>query len=366
MKNIHSNAIFEENLYNEFDEKHDKENEIYPIKDIKIYKKSYSVYEANRRIIKKDFILAPDFQRDQRWNNKQKSELIESILMGIPIPVIYAYQAEDGRLEIVDGRQRLGCLNEFLEGELTLKDLKILTECNDKKFEQLQAQEKTRIEDYQLDMYIISSQTPEKIKYDIFDRVNRGGTKINNQEMRNALYNGTCTKIINKMSEYDSFKEATGYPNSKNMKDRYLNLRFFSLYFCLTKKINLELFTPMDDFLAKFMKTVNTTCKEENFQTFLKNYEEVMEFIANNYKDNLFRFETKDIHKTNKRKLSMALFEALTSVFMYAKENQKPFPSKDQINQFKQELDRPEKITYGIDSKENIEFRINKALELIK
>lgn len=343
MENLETNTLFNENLYDGLDEKDSKEKEIYPIKDIKIDKKSYSVYEANRRIIKKDFILTPEFQRDQRWNNKQKSELIESILMGIPIPVIYAYQTEDGKLEIADGRQRLGCLNEFLEDALILKNLKILTECNNKKFHQLQAQEKTRIEDYQIDMYIISPQTPEKIKYDIFDRVNRGGTKINNQEMRNALYNGTCTKIINTMSEYSSFKEATGYPNSKNMKDRYLNLRFLSLYFCLTKKINLELFTPMDDFLAKFMKIINETYKEENFQSFLKNYEEVMRFIADKYKDNLFRFETKDIHKTNKRKLSMALFEALTSAFMYAKENQRPFPLKYQINQFKQELDKPEK-----------------------
>ncbi|EAH8789003.1 DUF262 domain-containing protein [Campylobacter jejuni] len=356
---------FQESLHEGLEEQDDKENEIYPIKDIKIEKKSFSVYEVNRRIIKNDFILTPEFQRNQRWNNKQKSELIESILMGIPIPVIYAYQTGDGKLEIADGKQRLGCLNEFLEGKLILKGLKILTDCNGKKFEQLQAQEKTRIEDYQIDMYIISPQTPEKIKYDIFDRVNRGGTKINNQEMRNALYNGTCTKIINKMSDYEAFKEATGNPNSKNMKDRYLNLRFLSLYLCITKKIDIELFTPMDDFLAKAMKTINKKA-EQDFESFLQNYEEIMKFIATNYKDDLFRFKTKDIHKTNKRQLSMALFEALTSAFMYAKENNKPYPLKEQIDIFKQELDKPEKITYGIDSKENIEFRINKALELIK
>ncbi|EPX4148304.1 hypothetical protein ACYU1E_001125 [Campylobacter coli] len=121
----------------------------------------------------------------------------------------------------------------------------------------------------------------------------------------------------------------------------------------------------MDDFLAKAMRTINKKA-EQDFESFLQNYEEIMKFIAINYKDNLFRFKTKDIHKTNKRQLSMALFEALTSAFMYAKENNKPYPLKEQIDIFKQELDKPEKITYGIDSKENIEFRINKALELIK
>lgn len=132
METQDSIKIFQESLYEGLEEQDDKENEIYPIKDIKIEKKSFSVYEANRRIIKNDFILTPEFQRDQRWNNKQKSELIESILMGIPIPVIYAYQTGDGRLEIADGKQRLGCLNEFLEGKLILKGLKILTDCNGK------------------------------------------------------------------------------------------------------------------------------------------------------------------------------------------------------------------------------------------
>ncbi|EDH3576660.1 DUF262 domain-containing protein, partial [Campylobacter jejuni] len=60
---------FQESLYEGLEEQDDKENEIYPIKDIKIEKKSFSVYEANRRIIKNDFILTPEFQRDQRWNN---------------------------------------------------------------------------------------------------------------------------------------------------------------------------------------------------------------------------------------------------------------------------------------------------------
>ena len=75
--------------------------------------------------------------------------------------------------------------------------------------------------------------------------------------MRNALYNGTATEIINKMCEFEGFQNATAKPNNKAIKDRYLALRFLAFYLSKTKKINIDFAVPMDDFLVKTMKEIN-------------------------------------------------------------------------------------------------------------
>lgn len=351
-------------LFDDLEERNNEDENIYPIKEVKIEKKSFSIFDLNRKIEKENIIINPNFQREKRWGNKQKSELLESILMGVPIPIIYAYQTQDGKMQVVDGRQRLSTLNEFLSNKFKLGSLKILNDLNKKFFNDLSEQEKTKIEEYQIDVYVITPPTPEKIKYDIFDRVNRGGTRLNNQEIRNALYNGVATEIINKMCEFQSFKNATGNPNSKAMKDRYLALRFLAFYLIKTKKIQMEFVTPMDEFLAKIMREINKNFKKEDFKDFLKIFNEMMSKIYENYEDNLFRFNPKK-ETDKKRRLSIALFESLSYVFMYAIEQNKKIPSKERIEEFKNELDKPERITYGIDSKENIDFRFNKAMELL-
>jgi hypothetical protein len=103
--------------------------------------------------------------------------LIESILIGIAIPIIYLFEDEQGFKQVVDGRQRLSCIFDFLNNKFKLNELNLLTDINDKLFKQLTPQFQAKIEDYQFLAYTIEYPTPEKVKFDIFDRVNRGATK---------------------------------------------------------------------------------------------------------------------------------------------------------------------------------------------
>ena len=127
---------------------------IYPLKEIRIDKVRMSVFEFKRKYddpAKGNIVLNPDFQRDKgRWDTKQKSELIESILMGIPLPVIYLFQDERGIKQVVDGRQRLTCVAEFLDNKFKLEKLEILRSLNSKYFKDLEMYEQNKIEDYQL------------------------------------------------------------------------------------------------------------------------------------------------------------------------------------------------------------------------
>lgn len=221
-------------LENDLDINTKNEDSIYPMNDIKIEKGFYTVFELKRKFDSKNkrIILDSDFQRDDVWGKEKKCELIESVLMGLPLPIFYFNQDKYGRLIVVDGRQRLTALFEFMDDKITLRKLKILSELNDKKFSQLSPVLAGRIEDYQIQAHVILPPTPDRIKFDIFDRVNRGGMQLNKQEIRNALYQGQATVLLKAVTCGDNFKKATGdsFKKEQRMKDKYLITRFLSLY----------------------------------------------------------------------------------------------------------------------------------------
>lgn len=208
----------------------------YPM-SIKVDRGFYTVYELKRKYDKQDkqIILDSAFQRENVWSHTQKAELIESILMGLPLPIFYFNEDKRGRLIVVDGRQRLTALFEYLQGDFALKNLKILRDINGNKFHKLDPLMQSKIEDYQIQAHVIQPPTPDRIKFDIFDRVNRAGTQLNKQEIRNALYQGNATVLLKEVVESQEFINATGKAFVKNsrMKDRYILLRFiaFELYF---------------------------------------------------------------------------------------------------------------------------------------
>lgn len=240
---------------------------IYPMTNIQVERGFYTVFELKRKYDKttRQIILDADFQRDDVWRIKQKCELVESVLMGLPLPIFYFNQNKNGKLVVVDGRQRLTALFEYMNNKFALKNLTILNELNKKKFSDLTPIQQSMIEDYQIQAHVILPPTPERIKFDIFDRVNRAGTQLNKQEIRNALYQGKATELLSKVSSSEEFSKATGdaFKNDKRMKDKYIILRFLAFYLYLNHSLkdengNLyEYRNDIDDLLAKTMELMN-------------------------------------------------------------------------------------------------------------
>ena len=241
-----------ESVINAYKKAHEESVSVYLITTIKIDKGFYTTYELKRKLDKKPSLLMldSDFQRKNVWKVKQKRELIESVLMGLPLPIFYFNEDKEGRLIVIDGRQRLNALFEFMaidenepnpvkDSGFMLDNLKILSILNGSKFNDLDPLLQSRIEDYQLMAHIIPPTAPESIKFDIFDRVNRAGTQLNKQEIRNALHQGKASKLLSDLSNEKIFEEATEYSFTKDqrMKDRYLLLRFISFYLYFTKNI---------------------------------------------------------------------------------------------------------------------------------
>lgn len=342
------------------------DEQVYPLEKIRIEKGRMSFFEIKRRVERKDIQLDPNFQRQNVWDNKQKSELIESILMGIPIPVFYFFESKEAKIQIIDGKQRITTVIDFMNDKFKLGKLSII-KVSGKKFSDLDALLQRKIEDYQIDTYIIQPPTPEKIKFDIFDRVNRGGTRLNNQEMRNALYQGNATTLLDELSELDIFKEATGHSiESKRMKDRYIILRFIAFvlyrYGVLPQEIQYQ--GNIDEFLAQVMTFLNELTNDniELIADIRLEFTKSMSFAYKNYGADIFRFDNKN--GENKRPINMALFESLAYLFVLCCDENKT-PSKESIEKLKSNFN-PDKFIKGVDSTANVRYRFDEVERFLK
>lgn len=224
----------------------------YPLDELAIRDERRTASDVIRRIKSGRFILDPDFQRGFVWDKDKQSRLIESILLRIPLPVFYVAEDDDGRLIVVDGRQRLTTLLHFLDSTLGLQ-LKDRPELDGKRFDNLDVRLQNRVEDCQLLFYIIDRSVPERARLDIFERVN-GGEVLTRQQMRNAIYNGRATEFLRDEAATGLFLEATGGSlNASKMQDREMINRFCSFWL-----LDLDAYKgDMDEWLANGLLTMH-------------------------------------------------------------------------------------------------------------
>lgn len=244
----------------------------YPLDQVLIRNETRTVHDILRRMGQGRYIMDPDFQRDFVWDPIKQSKLIESVLMRIPLPVLYLAEDDKGDMIVVDGLQRLSTFRAFVDGNLRLR-LKEKPELNGKSFYDLSAGLQNRIEDCNLILYVIDHNVPERAKLDIFERVN-SGIPLTRQQMRNSLYNGEGTRFLKRETETPLFLKSTGGSLNKNtMRDREFVNRF-----CAFQLFPLDQYGgEMDEFLAdalikmKSMKAEDIDELSSQFQTALKN-----------------------------------------------------------------------------------------------
>lgn len=232
----------------------------YPLDSLMIRNESRTVHDVLRRIEKDQFILDPDFQRAFVWEEERQSRLIESVLLRIPLPVMYLAENPDGKLVVVDGLQRLTTFQRFVGNKLRLtlehSDLK------GKRFKELEMRLQNRIEDTNLILYIIDAKVPERVRLDIFERVN-GGVPLSRQQMRNCLYNGPGTRWLRDRVASPEFEQLFSRKSfldmQKNMRDRELVNRFAAF-----RVFGWEAYRgDMDQFLGDALKRLNELGEEE-------------------------------------------------------------------------------------------------------
>ena len=188
-------------------------------------------------------IEIPPFQREFVWKQVQSSKLIESFLVGLPVPAIFFYtERQSQRFLVIDGQQRLrsifyffdGLFGEEEKGKRTVFKLKGLnddSEYAEKEFEDLDDAAQRRLRNSVLRSFIVQQLDPndDTSIYHIFERLNTGGTLLANQEIRNCVYRGTFNNLINELNLLTDWRRIVGnrHPDRRK-KDVELILRFFA------------------------------------------------------------------------------------------------------------------------------------------
>lgn len=249
--------------------------------DVNISQKPINVYNLMERLKNNEINLSPDFQRHgDLWSMKKQSQLIESLMLKIPIPAFYFNAADDDRWVVIDGRQRLSAFQNFLVedsmgNKKVFEGLQYLRDFNGFTFDDLPRQYARRIKETPIIAFTVEKGTPDKVVFNIFQRINTGGVILNDQEIRQALYLGPATELIQRLAESAEFLAATqnAIP-AERMRDReYVNrfLAFTELDYKKDYKGNI------DNYLIKVLKQVNNY-NHDQLQEIEETFKRVMRF----------------------------------------------------------------------------------------
>lgn len=167
--------------------------------------------------------LRPEYQRRLRWSSVQKSKLVESLLLNIPVPPIFLYENDAARYEVMDGQQRLNAVREFIAGDFALVGLTVLGPLNGIRYSRCPPRIKRALDRASLSAIVLLLESePAKtvgrlsltdIRRFIFDRLNTGGIKLNSQEIRNALNPGPLNKVIVDLTREPLFTKVFDIPS---------------------------------------------------------------------------------------------------------------------------------------------------------
>tara|TARA_R110000787_G_scaffold279201_1_gene389240 strand:+ start:668 stop:1726 length:1059 start_codon:yes stop_codon:yes gene_type:complete len=264
----------------------------------------------------KEIIISPEYQRLFRWSEEQKSRLIESILLELPIPPIFLIESEDGVLELIDGLQRVSSVIQFLSPADIQKDPLVLTGCdlitqlNGKTFDDLSLTDRLRIKRTAIRAVIIRKSGEELVKYELFKRLNTGGALLSAQEIRNCSSRMIAGgedfyRTIQNLAANTNFKTAIdrlpeNYVAQKG--DEELVLRFFAV-----KNFKDGYKGNVEEWLDAYMEGVIFGKLHFDAVAEVASFEAVFDFISQNFGKDAFA-RTKNGEGTGR--LAPAYFEA--------------------------------------------------------
>lgn len=296
---------------------------------VNILPSTQNVSNLMERLLDKGIDLEPVFQRRKDlWKNDKQSRLIESLMLRIPIPSFYFDMVDEGEWKVIDGLQRLTAFQNYLVGEeksgeageklvkRKLTGLQYLIDFEGKTVDELPRQYIRRIKEAQVIIFGIQKGTPENVVYNIFQRINTGGLKLEPQEIRNAMYHGKASELAKKLAEGKAFLDATGYAiKPDRMMDQEFVIRFMAF---AELDYRTEYKDDIDNFLILAMKKVNGY-SDGDLERIEQNFLKAMKYAKEIFAKNAFR----KIGSGGRRgPINKALFELFSVCFAELKEEQ--------------------------------------------
>lgn len=259
---------------------------------LQISKADFTVSSVLDKIRRGKLDLRPSYQRDYVWDKKTASKLIESLLLNIPLPTMFFHEKSQGHLEVVDGKQRLTSIWCYMEEEkfpdgtdFTLNGLDVLEKLNGKKYSDLDDSLREVMRDFALNVHTISRNSDDVVVFEVFERLNMGSTQLNEQELRNCVFQGSYNDFLNDMAQHpDMLKAFRQDSPHKRMRDREFILRFFCL-----RRGGVEKFTlPVKNWLNDEMRRHQFLGGEEKREMAL-DFSRCISFSLEVFGDQVFR-----------------------------------------------------------------------------
>lgn len=234
----------------------------------------YSFPPAERRVIaqpvdlsvqtlveqwKSKTLVLPEIQREYVWDNGKASRLIESLILNIPVPILYFAETAEAKYEVIDGHQRVNSIARYIANEFPLSGLGVLGEYKNLRYHQLPEREQRFLKMRTLRAIIIAVESHPNMKFEVFERLNSGSILLNAQELRNSIYRGPFNKLLRELVKDEVFRRLLGTRTPrKRMVDEELLLRFFAL------RARFETYkTPLKQFLNSYMGSVRDAGQQE-------------------------------------------------------------------------------------------------------
>jgi hypothetical protein len=321
------------------------------------------------RVRQKEIDLTPGFQRKGGiWSVKAKSQLIESLLIRIPLPAFYMDGSDESKWLVVDGLQRLSTLKSFvIDKTLQLTGLEFLgNECNGKKFDQLPRNLQRRILETQVTVFLIQENTPPEVKFNIFKRINTGGLPLSSQEIRHALNQGKACTLLQELAESEEFQTAThnGIRDDR-MGDRECILRLLAF---MTTSYRDYKANNIDAFLNQCMIDLNRL-PDHALQRLKLRFKRTMVYCYRIFGDRAFRKQKRGTPR--RYPINRALFEVwAANIETLSPESVDQLQAKaaDLQERFLTLLDDPDfaaSISYGTGDPQKVRIRFSNINKII-
>jgi len=257
-------------------------------------------------------IFIPDYQREMVWTPKQQSRFIESILIKLPVPFIFAADvgqgAREGNLEIIDGSQRIRTLDNFLSNKLELVGLKKLTRAIGMRFSDLSKPRQMRFKRTTVRVIELTEKADEDARREMFDRLNSGGTRLTTMEVRRGVVDGPFMTFITECAANEQFKALV--PLSERNANRKEYEEFVLRYFAYLN--NYQGFQKsVDDFLTDYLKSKNENFLDADKQAMLDEFVRMLSFVSQYFSNGFKRAGYKTVPRIRFEAIAVGVSLAL-------------------------------------------------------
>lgn len=319
-------------------------------------------------------VKIPEYQRKSGlWDAKRKSRFIESLMLRLPIPLFYFDERELDIWWVVDGLQRVTTIKEFvLDKKFKLSNLEFLKKLNGLGWDDLERNYQRNINQSQITINLIQKDTPEKVKHNIFRRINQGSIELSSQELRTALLWGYRIDFLKELVRGNS-KEAKMFlkvTDNRVKVDRQEDLDFASRFVAFYLKGYQKYEPDMDNFLTEGTLLVS---ESKSVQEKIKlAFYEALEVAYSIFGNDAFRRRT-SMSDPNRKPINKPLFEALSVAFSMLDNSQKNNLIKNRIVFYESLIDKQltdksflNSISTGTATKESVNKRNEEIEKLIK